>query len=304
MPIIDADGLFSGSRLRKCSNMARLYWPYLFQASNGYGRIELDPLRIIARAFHSFRPQPSQEELIGYIGEYADNHLLFVYEYDGQLWGQWDTDRKFLPRWPTVADKKSPSPDPEGYRLWKDKYVSEKKALPTNLREALEKLRNNFGVNIGVGVGVGVVNTTAQKAAQVTDISSVKRKPREKKRTPEIQQWLEKEFWPVYPKKVAKEDAREAAESMATTPEQRFAIIEGLLKQIPGMRLKDIQYIPNPATYLNKKRHEDETTWGSSARDPTSERKTYQPELLPLEPELPLGYFSDIEDLNVQKPAN
>jgi hypothetical protein len=69
--IIDADGLFNGGRWRKCSNAARLHAPYLLLASNGYGRLELDPARIVGRAFLTFSPRPSEDVILGFVREYV-----------------------------------------------------------------------------------------------------------------------------------------------------------------------------------------------------------------------------------------
>jgi hypothetical protein len=54
MSIIDADGLFSGDRLRRCSTAAQLHWPRLFLASDGFGRLELNYHKVVARAYATF----------------------------------------------------------------------------------------------------------------------------------------------------------------------------------------------------------------------------------------------------------
>jgi hypothetical protein len=67
MAIINADGLFGGDRLAMCSDKARLYWPYFFLASNGYGRLELNYPKIMNRAFHRFKKPPTEDEAFEYL---------------------------------------------------------------------------------------------------------------------------------------------------------------------------------------------------------------------------------------------
>src|SRR5262249_4709840 len=128
MAIIDASGLFSGNRLRRCSIAAQLHWPRLFLASDGFGRLELNYHKVISRAYPTFTPTPSEEELQGYLQEYMRNYLLFVYEWDGQLWGQWDTPKEFLPKYKTAIDRRSPIPPEPEFSKWKKHYRTETKA--------------------------------------------------------------------------------------------------------------------------------------------------------------------------------
>lgn len=169
MSVIDPDGLFNGDRLRQCSNAARLYWPYFFLASNGYGRIEINYHRLVSKAFSNFSPVPSEAELMRYLKEYESAHLLFLYQFKGQLWGQWDTDKKYLNKYQTAADKSSPEPPADAFKAWKDSYHEQKQAvtvLPENLSslfgnvpESSTKVEQEFlqDLPLGDGVGVGVV---------------------------------------------------------------------------------------------------------------------------------------------------
>ena len=66
------------------------------------------------------------------------------------------------------------------------------------------------------------------------------------------------EFWIAYPKKVAKEDAISAWRKIKLDD----IIFAKMLKAIKDQKLSDTEkkFIPNPATWLNKKRWEDEVT--------------------------------------------
>jgi hypothetical protein len=149
MPMIDPDGLFYGDRLRRCSQTARLYWPYLFLASNGFGRLELNYSRICHRVFVDFEKPPTEDDFWGYVKEYRDAHLLFLYEHRGQIWGQWDAKPGFLPRWKTKKDKETPEPPKQEYEKWLNTHHTGGKALPisseilVNLTKTSEDFRTS-----------------------------------------------------------------------------------------------------------------------------------------------------------------
>ncbi len=151
MPIIDGDGLANGKRLRKCSDRARLLWPYLFCYSNGFGRFEADYEVIRARVFLGFEHQPTNEELMGVLREYCDAGLLFTYVHEGEIWGQWDTKDKYLKRHKTASDHESPKPPEPAFSEWK-KTINENKALPKSSEILCANVR---GIGVGVGVGKG-----------------------------------------------------------------------------------------------------------------------------------------------------
>jgi hypothetical protein len=163
MAIIDPDGLFNGDRFRLLSNQARLYWPYFFLASNGFGRLEINYHRIVAKAFSTFDPIPQESELMKHIRDYQGAYLLFVYESGGQLWGQWDCPEKLLKKFKTSADRSSPAPPVELMNQWKQSYQYEKKTIK-RIPETFQKLFGNvpeviaeeFPLGVGVGVGEGV----------------------------------------------------------------------------------------------------------------------------------------------------
>lgn len=160
MAIIDAEGLFGGERLAALSDKARLYWPWLYTACNGYARMEMNPRTIIRRCFSGFQDPMTEQQLIVILSEYVENYLAFVYETDGQQWLQFDTPAKLLPRHKTKKDESSPNPSAEtrkafdaGYLAWK-----RRKSLPLlYTRENRELFRGDArGIGIGIGIGVGI----------------------------------------------------------------------------------------------------------------------------------------------------
>jgi hypothetical protein len=79
---------------------------------------------------------------------------------------------------------------------------------------------------------------------------------------PEIRQWFESEFWPVYPRHEGKQPALRAATAKATTPEIRAMYLARLKAQLPAYLERKAQsgqrVIPMAATWFNQDRAEDE----------------------------------------------
>jgi hypothetical protein len=158
--ILDPDGIFHGNRWLQCSNAAQLHALRLFLASNGFARIEVNYARLVGRAYATFKPIPTEEELMGYVRELADAHLLFLFESSGQLWGAWDTRPELLPRYKTAADKRSPEPPEPDFTQWKNAYRAETKRLPKFFEKIPRFSRSSSATFLhggGVGKGVGEV---------------------------------------------------------------------------------------------------------------------------------------------------
>lgn len=199
MAIINPEGLFGGDRLAKCSDKARLYWPFFFLASNGFGRLEISYRKLLTKAFSSFQSPPSEQEVLELLREYQKNYLLFLYACDGILWGQWDTDSKNLPRHHTAQDKQSPAPPSAEYETWKSAYLESKKSQVVDLQafQNISEIPHTFsktfrenvrGVGVGVGEGEGI-NHGVAGATQVAEvqfkIEPVPNKPPRGTRVPE-----------------------------------------------------------------------------------------------------------------------
>ncbi len=78
------------------------------------------------------------------------------------------------------------------------------------------------------------------------------------------------EFYKVYPKKVAKEQAIKAWKKIKPNDELFDKIIKSIKSQ--GLADRDKQFVPNPATWLNGKRWEDEVTVKQYDFDPMLRR--------------------------------
>ncbi len=238
MAIIDRDGLFGGRRLLRCSDRARLLWPYLFLAANGFGRIELDWQQITYEVFRGFSKPIKESELVAVFEEYRTRHLIFTYKHGGQTWGQWFCKAGSLPRWKTTKDKNSPEPPAEAYDLWLKSYGADYEQLQ-NSAEGLE--------NIPLGIGVGKASVG-------------------KANTP----WRERtfdEFWAAVWLKTGKDAAWNAWERKIQSEEHAAKVISAAIAQGADLlaaaeeraRRDNSKPRPlHPATWLNQGRYDDQ----------------------------------------------
>lgn len=150
------------------SDQAKLHWPWFFLASNGYARMELNYRRFVARVFNSFTVAPTEQEFWAFIEEYRKAYLLFVYQAGPQVWGQWDTSEKYLPRHKRKEDEASPIPPVEAFLAWKQAYADfrAKSAISPVVATFAENFRRNARVEGDVVVVVdGVVGGVGDGSA-------------------------------------------------------------------------------------------------------------------------------------------
>jgi len=189
LAIIDPEGLFHGERLSACSDIAQLYWPRFFVASNGYARLELSYVSIISKIFGSFQKAPEASIVWEVFEEYSKNCLAVLYEYEGVWWAQFDTSAKYLPRFKTVRDEKSPSPPREvmekhrlAYLEWKSSNSIANESFRKSPEDFGTFLMERRGVGVGVGVGIGEV-----KEKKLTAASAF-----------ELPLWVDPDLWDAY----------------------------------------------------------------------------------------------------------
>ena len=283
MSILDFDGLTNGDRLRACSDAARLHFAYLFLASNGYGRLEINYARLVGRVYATFNVPPSEVDLMGFVEEYRANSLLFLYRANGQVWGAWDTKAEYLPRYKNAQDRRSPEPPEPAFREWKSAYRSEVKALP-KVSEIFQKVSEIFprGVGVGVGVGKGLVrdkNSCASDDARLSDSASLPIEetpdstektdkvpagenptdPKAERKRFEAQQaaWFD-QWWAIYWLKKDRGHALKAFKRHVLTEERFKQVMEATRAQSSEMLSREPRHRPYGATWLNGERWGDE----------------------------------------------
>ena len=254
MLIVNPDGLFRGDRLAMCSKTAWLYWTPIFLCANGYGRFEVNHGRVAPQiGAHA----PTEAEFEACIEEYAKVHLLFLYRVGVKRWGQWDADKRFLPRWKTSQDKQSPWPPEPEYTNWMKMYHGDgSKALPKPSEDFGGLLANSecsCSCVVGVEVDAGV--KTPCSSGDERGSVGLELTPPNPGRVDEIRVWFDGEFWPAYPRKVAKPQALQVARRHGKTAAVRVAIMECLRLKLPALQEQfkaDGDYRPYPASWLNQ----------------------------------------------------
>ncbi len=140
--LLDPKGLFYSEKLARCSDLAKLHWPRLVAACNGFGRMELSYRKIVSTVYVNFEKPPSEQELGDMLVEYRENFLLFIYQApNGSLWGQWEMAQKYLPKFKTAGDKQSPVPPPQELKIWRDEYIEAVKTKSV-WYQSFQELRN------------------------------------------------------------------------------------------------------------------------------------------------------------------
>ncbi|MGA2713299.1 MAG: hypothetical protein ABSG41_09335 [Bryobacteraceae bacterium] len=285
MKVIDPDGLFAGDRFKDVTDEARLYWPFFWCASNGYGRIELNPHKVIGRAFAAFRIPLTEERFWSLIAEYQEAFLLFVYESAGQPWGQWATSEKYLSRHKRFEDTQSPAPNTVDFDAWRDAYISKKRAKSNsgnvrgNIAEKLLQRSREISAPIVLEercIEVSCKNKRASDDAHVGSLSSIDDPPFESlpvngllpakpakvhqassnKLSPERESQFA-QFWGEYWTHKAKQESKAAFAKHVTAPlfERVLAAVRAQKRE---MLEREPQKRPYAATWLNGRRWEDE----------------------------------------------
>jgi hypothetical protein len=157
MVVINPKGLFSGDRIARLSDQAKLYWPWFFLSSNGFARIEINYRKFKTEVLGGFDHPMTEQEYLSLIKEYG-NQLLFLYRSStGQVWGQWDTSLKWCPRHHTREDHRSPTPNHADFTKWKDNSL---KSTQAPLLSAFSEIFGTLPQSSAVGTGA---NDTAYR---------------------------------------------------------------------------------------------------------------------------------------------
>lgn len=177
MAIITQDGLFYGDRVKKLSQVAQLMYPRYMVAANTVGRLELNYQKVLATVYASLPTKFTEQEFWGHVGEYYTANLLFTYEADGQIWGQWDTPANLMPRHPLKADVLRAIPPPDAFGLWQEMIKKKKEenrpkavdltffVIPAKVSASSQNpAKSSAKVTRGVGVGGGVGETRRDEA--------------------------------------------------------------------------------------------------------------------------------------------
>jgi hypothetical protein len=170
LAIIDPEGLFHGARLSACSDEAQYAWPRYFLAANSVARLELDYEKMLSGPLKSLHAKPTREQWSATMREYHDRYLMFIYQADGVIWGQFWTEQRNLRRYTTRDGQRSPAPPKEPYEKWQDEYTTQKalrsaqvfadllksQPITVNHRESPRVTPPDVNHRLGGGIGGGI----------------------------------------------------------------------------------------------------------------------------------------------------
>lgn len=286
MALIDPEGMFNGDRFALMSDSARFAWPFFWCASNTVGRIELNYRKVANRAFITFHAVPPEEQFWAWVKEYRDSFLLFVYEVDGQLWGQWDTSEKYLPKYKLTADQQTPAPNARAFIDWKNEYIERKKLAyldklngfnnSTKIPKPSETFgTDRYGIGIGIGIGEGKppcappdgdarqpAETPPENPSPEPHPGSLVPLPKriESRDAPlenQQREWFA-QWWAIYWLKRSRKPAWEKFKAKVRTPERFRRVMDATAAQKPEMLTREPKHRPYGATWLHQERWEDE----------------------------------------------
>lgn len=67
-----------------------------------------------------------------------------------------------------------------------------------------------------------------------------------------VDRWFANEFWPLYPRKIGRDDALKWCRKHANSIAARIAIRKGAEVWSIEFREREVQYVPYPATWLRR----------------------------------------------------
>ena len=218
-------GIRDSEKIDSLSPLAEVFYYRLLVSVDDFGRYDARPSMLKAECFpvkDSVTKESCQEMLV----ELVSSGLVIVYEHSGKPYLQ-------LHKWENKARSKVskyPQFDDDCIQLYADVSGSptDENIPPTNLP------------GTGTGTGTGTVNRH--------------------RRDDDTSAELFQKFWAEYPRKVAKPDARKAFDKLKVDDGLLQAILAGL-KRAKSSRdwvKDDGEFIPHPATWLNRAGWEDE----------------------------------------------
>jgi hypothetical protein len=290
MPLIDPDGMYNGDRLACCSTEAKLAWPWIYMAANGYARFEINYLRIAAKCFSNFHPCPAREQVFSWIAEYIGANLLYVWPVGRQLWGAWDTSSSRLPTFKTRKDQESPAPKDEDVMAWKVAYRTGNKEFAKDLVSIFKGFLHSIGEEV---VLERFKNISPSELPQPTSevippstepepkLELAPQEPQATKRSKPVRDADPPGFSDFWEERWRSDDRAAAVKAFrkkAASVAKLTAIMVAVRKQKHSMLLRDKDKRPYMSTWLNKERFADEEEipqllLPGQCREPPEERR-------------------------------
>ena len=231
--------LFRSDRFLSLStDTHRLVFSALLTEADDFGNVEGGSRRLW-RWMHTFSQVKAEQDAIKIMSELADNDLIRRYEWEGhEYWHipRFRNQRTYQKRKYPASPWCDPGAKTGQTRAGGRKIYKTIKVIPEKLSQICDSVVTDLSIGVGVGVGVGIKTSSSSSDDGFG------------------------EFWSAYPKKVGKDAARKAWAKIKQKTEVLKEIHDSLAWQITSDQWKrdNGQFIPNPATYLNQGRWQDE----------------------------------------------
>lgn len=216
-------GLWLNEELADISITARYLFPALWCHADKEGRLEYRPKKLKAEIFPY-----DNINIQSLIVELHGKKFIEIYEHEGQLFINIPNFKKHQN--PHPKEKASELPAPINICIY-----------DRNLKQFIY-MESNLIIPFPSDVLIPIPSSTDDKSSSSSsdDVFS--------------------QFWKIYPRKEGKGDAEKAWKKIKKPSETFFAIESALSWQVPSEQwTKDNgKFIPHPASYLNKRRWEDE----------------------------------------------
>lgn len=148
-------------------------------------------------------------------------------------------------------------------RMVKDGELSEKRVFAAN--RSVEKRNKNEDFAVAKPSAKVSANSEYENEYENEDVIETTDQKKQK-----IQESRFTEFWKIYPKKVGKEAARKSWMKVKPDRDMFSKILSAVetAKESRQWQKDNGQYIPNPSTWLNQGRWDDELDTGSGSNNP------------------------------------
>ena len=215
------ESICTSNNLNDLTPEEEIFFYRLIVNCDDYGRMDARPAILRARLFPLRIDSIKECHIIQWLQSLIKQDLLGVYEINGQRYLQVKTWENHQ----QIRAKRSKYPDSDGNLITIDSIGNQKKSSVIKCHRNPIQSESNPDPNLNPNK---FFNT----------------------------------FWKAYPKKVAKLKARKAFEKINPDDTLLATMLVSIEKALKSKlwRDKDGQFIPNPATWLNDKRWEDEDT--------------------------------------------
>jgi len=249
------DRIWESDKLARCSLRAALAYPWIYLYADDWGRFEWNLRKMHAIIFGK-RDDVRLSDFSKWTAQYEAVGLLRKYEIGGSIYCQWT---RFI--------------GPPDSRKRQSQFPNDKGAIENTGVRLCSRFQNaSRTVQDTKQNDSDMLQDVNGKVPLKLETRSLKLETRNRNppKAPQGADERFERFWQEYPKKIGKAAAKKSWDKIKGQPDILEKIIHALLWQVSSEQwTKDGgQFIPNPSTYLNQGRWEDEPVIPYSRPDP------------------------------------